>query len=460
MTTYTNGKLTDAPRTIAIIGGGIMGVTLAYRLSQRGMRVTLYERGDNLGGLAGFIPYDGVRMDRFYHTILSSDVTMQGLMEESGVVDKRHFVATKQGFYDKGKLYPFNTPVDFLLFPPLNLFQRFRLGLQIIYAQFGNDDWRRMDTIPVEDWLVKVSGRGVWNKVWKPLLRAKFDSTFEDVPATYIWSRLRRMMGTRKGVTSKEMMCYLENGYYTLIEGLATLCEKNGVEMKLNTAIEEIVIEQGRARGVRTTAGFTPYDAVISTMQSPIVAQVIPGAPQEFREMLAQQEYLGVLCPMLILKKSLMPYYVLNITDETIPFTAVVETTNLIDPKHVKGHHLVYLPKYLAPGNEMAQWPEEKVRAEWMIHLKRMFPEFDESWITEFFVHRARYVEPIRPMGTLDQIPPIKTPVERFFMGNTVMIYPDLGNGEAVTRYAHKVVDVVLAEAPSWQSTQAMATAG
>jgi protoporphyrinogen oxidase len=443
-------NLTDNTKRLAVIGGGIMGVTLAYRLSQKGINVTIYERGDNLGGLAGFITYDGVRIDRFYHTILSSDMSMQALIQESGVADRLHFVETKQGFYDNGRLYPFNTPIDLLTFPPLNLFQRLRLGLQVIYAQFESD-WRKIDQIPVQDWLLKVSGRGVYNKVWKPLLNAKFDSTAGDVPATYIWSRLKRMMGTRQGVTSKEMMCYLEDGYYALIEGLAALCERQGVAIRLNTAIDEIVIENGRAVGVRTPYGLAYYDAIISTLQSPILSAMIPAAPQPFRELLSRQEYLGVLCPLLILKRSLMPYYVLNITDESIPFTAVVETTRLRDPKYVNGHHLVYLPKYLAPDNEMARWPDDRVKAEWLKHLKRMFPEFEESWITEFLVQRARYVEPIRPIGTLDQIPPIKTPVERLYMGNTVMIYPDLGNGESVTRFAQKVADVVLAEAPGWE---------
>ncbi len=439
------------PLRIAIIGGGILGVTLAYKLSQRGLRVTLYERGDNLGGLAGYMLYDGVRMDRFYHTILSSDMSMQTLIEESGVKDRLHFTPTKQGFYDNGQLYPFNTPVDFLLFPPLNLFQRFRLGLQVIYAQFESD-WRKMDTIPVEDWLIKVSGRGVYRKVWQPLLRAKFDTTAQNVPATYIWSRLRRMMGTRQGVTSKEMMCYLENGYYTLIEALAHKAEAQGAEFHLQAPIEEIVIEGGRAVGVRVGGQAQPFDLVISTLASPILAQLVPNAPADFRALLAKQEYLGVLCPLLILKRSLIPYYVLNITDESIPFTAVVETTNLIDPKHVKGYHLVYLPKYLAPDNEMATWPDDRVREEWMGHFRRMFPNFDESDIVAFIVQRARYVEPIRPMGTLHEIPPIKTPVENLYMGNTVLIYPDLGNGEAMTRLAARMAEQVLEAVGSCQA--------
>ncbi len=446
----------SSQKRIAIVGGGIMGVALAYKLASKGLSVTVYERGDNLGGLASYMLYDGVRMDRFYHTILSSDIAMQTLIEESGVADKRHFTATKQGFYDKGKLYDFNTPIDFLLFPPLNIFQRFRLGLQVIYAQFESD-WRKMDTVPVEDWLVKVSGRGVYNKVWKPLLRAKFDSTSENVPATYIWSRLRRMMGTRKGATSKEMMSYLENGYYTLIEALAKKCEALGVTFQLKAPIEEIVIENGRAVGVRIGGEVKRFDAVISTLASPILSPLIPAAPQNFRDMLAKQQYLGVLCPLMILKKQLLPYYVLNITDESIPFTAVVETTNLIDPQYVKGYHLVYLPKYLAPDNEMANWSDDKVKTEWMKHFKRMFPNFAESDIVEFIVQKAKYVEPIRPMGTLDEIPLVKTPVDRFYMGNTVMIYPELGNGEAVTNYAQKVADAVLADAPSWERVPEMA---
>lgn len=442
----------EQKKHIAVIGGGIMGVTLAYKLAQKGMQVEVFERGDNLGGLAGYMLYDDVRMDRFYHTILSSDTMMQSLMDESGVSDKRHFTATKQGFYDKGKLYDFNTPVDFMLFPPLNIFQRFRLGLQVIYAQFESD-WRKMDTVPVEKWLLKVSGRGAYEKVWKPLLRAKFDTTAESVPATYIWSRLRRMMGTRKGVTSKEMMCYLENGYYTLIEGLARKCEALGVQFHLNATIDEVVIENGTATGIKLAGQVRHFDAVISTLASPILGAIVPQADAHFRAKLAKQQYLGVMCPLLILKKQLVPYYVVNITDESIPFTAVVETTNLIDPTYVKNYHLVYLPKYLAPDSPVANWTDEQVKSEWMKHFRQMFPSFNEADIVAFIVQRAKYVEPIRPMNTLDDIPDIRTPVNRLYMGNTVMIYPDLGNGESVTRFALKVVEQVSEDAAKWPVT-------
>ena len=35
-----------------IVGGGLLGLTLALRLAQRGHRVTILEAADHLGGLA------------------------------------------------------------------------------------------------------------------------------------------------------------------------------------------------------------------------------------------------------------------------------------------------------------------------------------------------------------------------------------------------------------------------
>lgn len=439
-----NATLEKSGNSIGIMGGGIMGVTLAYRLSQQGFDVTIYERSDSLGGLTKHFDYQGLRIDRFYHTILSSDLSMHNLIKESGVDDKLHFTETKQAFYDNGQLYPFNTPIELMTYPPLRFFQRFRLGLQIVYSLLESD-WREMDKIPVQDWLIKVSGKAVYEKVWKPLLRAKFDTMTGSVPATYIWSRLRRMMKTREGVTSKEMMCYLETGYYTVVEALAEICYQHGVRVELNTAVDKIIAEDGRINGLITQDGrMASHDLLISTLPSPILASLIPDGFDDFYQLLDQQEYLGVLCPLMILKKKLTPYYVLNITDESIPFTAVVETTNLIDPKYINDYHLVYLPKYIEPNSPLATLPDDEIKAMWMTNFKKMFPDFDESLIEEFIVQRARYVEPIRPLNTSDKIPEIKTPIDGLYMGNTVMIYPDLGNGEAVTTFADKMVEEIL----------------
>lgn len=435
--------MTSQSPNVGIIGGGMMGISLAYQLTQANYDVTIYERGHNLGGLAANFEYKNTKLDRFYHTILSSDLSMQNLIKATGIENQLHFVETKQGFYDSGQIYPFNTPIDLMSYPPLSFLQRFRLGLQVIYAQFQND-WREIDKVPVDDWLIKVSGQAVYDKVWKPLLRAKFDTTADSVPATYIWSRLKRMTSTRQGVTSKEMMCYLEGSYSSLVTALEQKLKDFGVTMLVDTAISEICIDDGKATGLKLADGsIRKHDIIVSTLPSPVLAGLLPDAPPLLVDKLAKQQYLGVLCPLLILKKRLTPYYVLNITDDSIPFTAVVETTNLIDPIHVNNMHLAYLPKYLAPDNDMINWSPEKVEEVWMEHFKVMFPDYDTNNIESFIVQKARYVEPIRPMGTLDDIPTIRSSISGLYIGNTTMIYPDLGNGEAVTRFSEQIFDAI-----------------
>ena len=58
---------------IGIIGGGMMGLVLAQRLSQQGHAVTIFESNKQLGGLTTYHDYGPFIWDRFYHVILPSD---------------------------------------------------------------------------------------------------------------------------------------------------------------------------------------------------------------------------------------------------------------------------------------------------------------------------------------------------------------------------------------------------
>ena len=50
--------------TVAIVGGGLMGVSLAYYLSRQGVAVEVFEASPELGGLAGSLQLeDGAVVD-------------------------------------------------------------------------------------------------------------------------------------------------------------------------------------------------------------------------------------------------------------------------------------------------------------------------------------------------------------------------------------------------------------
>ncbi len=430
--------------TVGIVGGGIMGVTLGYMLAKRGMPVEIFEASPVLGGLAGPLTLpDGTAVDRFYHAILSSDAYLGGLIAELGLSDQMRFGETKTAFFYKEKLHSMNNIIEFLRFPPLGWVDRFRLGLTVLAAQFIKD-WRSLETVSVEDWLLKWGGKGTFNNIWRPMLNAKFDGGFENTPATYIWSRLVRMKSTRGGASQKEMAGYLIGGYATLLQAMAREIQKAGNLIHLSTPIDEIVIENGRAVGIRVNGVVRRYAAVAATVQAPILKALIPTAPAAYLGFLDQTRYLGIVCPLMVLDRPLTPYWTVNITDTRIPFTGVIETTSYIDPAHVGGHHLVYLPKYTAPGSALQTTSDAQIQSIWIENLKRMFPDFDPARIRYFRVHRERYVEPLHGLNEAHLIPSVATPVLGLYLATTAQIYPALTNGESVCKHAAQAADTIM----------------
>ena len=432
---------------VGIIGGGIMGISLGYFLSKQGVSVTIYEASPVLGGLAGpIVLEDGTEVDRFYHAILSSDRHLSDLCKELGIFDQMRFKETKTGFYYKGAIHPMNNIIEFLKFPPLGWIDRFRLGLTVLAAQFVKD-WKSLESVSVQSWLLKWGGGTTFQNIWRPMLKAKFDGGFDNVPATWIWSRLVRMKSTREGANQKEMAGHLIGGYITLIKAMTDKILANGGEVLLKTAVKEIVIENGNATGIRLASGeVVNYDKVVCTLQTPIFQRLIPAADMKYQEFLGKADYLGIIAPLLVLDRPLSGNWTLNITDDRFPFTGVIETTAYIDPKYVGGYHLVYLPKYTAPGSPWQQKTDDEIKSIWLENLQAMFPDFDKSWIRYFLIHRERYVEPLHGLNETDSVPAVKTPIENLYLSTTSQIYPALTNGESVSRHARESTEIILQE--------------
>lgn len=429
---------------IAIIGGGIMGTCIGYFLSKQGIKVEIFEASPLPAGLAGPLTLDDSTMvDRFYHAILSSDSHLRGLCEEMGIADQFRFRETKMGFFYQGKIHPMNNTIEFLRFPPLGWIDRFRLGLTVLYAQFIRN-WQRLETISVEDWLVRLGGRRTFKNIWLPLLKAKFDGGFENTPATYIWSRLVRMKSTRSGANQKEEAGHLIGGYSSMIQAMIDRIQKAGGVIHLQRPISKIVIEQNEARGLLIDGETRAFDLIISTVQPQIFERLIPDASNEYREFLSKTQYLGIICPILVLDRPLTGYWTLNLTDESTFFTGIIETTSYIDPQYVGGHHLVYLPKYTAPDSPLQKLSDDQVKDIWLSQLEAMFPQFDRRWIRYFLVQRARYVEPLHPLNGMDMMPSVVTPIKNLYLSTNAQIYPELTNGESISRKAREVTELIM----------------
>jgi protoporphyrinogen oxidase len=431
---------------VAIIGGGLLGLSVAYEMTRqpKEIEVQLFERATQLGGVAGSMPFGGSEVDRFYHCILSSDSDLLELIGELGLSEQVRFKETRMGFYHDAKLYPMTSPLELLKFPPLRLIDRLRLAYTIVHSRLFIKNWAPLERKSVEKWLIELGGRRTYNLIWKPLLNAKFDGGFANIPATYIWSRIVRVSSASDKKAGKELSGHLIGGYQVLAERIAAAIEAGGGKVNLGANIKEIVIANNKAVGLKLESGFEAFDAIIVTTPSHIFSRLIPQASEQYRQSLENIPYLGIVCIVLALDRTLTPYYTLNITDTSIPFTGVIETTNLISPEFVNGNHLVYLPKYILPDNPLARMPDGEVKELFLAELKKMFPDFEESWLIDARVMRERFVEPLHNIQATWHTPEVTTPIENLSLANTAQIWPELTNGQSVTTYGRKIARKLL----------------
>ena len=119
---------------IAIVGGGILGMTLALRLRSAGMQPTVIEAAPAPGGLASSDPIGTYQWDRFYHVILKSDAELLRLLDELDLGDRLRWGFTRTACYAGGRFHPLTTSLDFLRFPPLGLIEKARLAATIMHA--------------------------------------------------------------------------------------------------------------------------------------------------------------------------------------------------------------------------------------------------------------------------------------------------------------------------------------
>jgi protoporphyrinogen oxidase len=424
-----------APR-VGIVGGGVLGTVLALRLQQAGAQVTLLERGATLGGLAGAFDFDGHRIDRFYHVIVPSDERMLGLVDELGLQDELSFSPVGVGFFIDGKMHPFNGLGDFARFPPLSPLGRVRLAWFVAQCQLRKG-YGALENMPLERWLRRHCGSKVVDRIWRPLLDSRFDSQHAELPATYLWARTNRMRSARTSQGSGETMGCLRGGHERLIEAAAARAAELGVDVRVGAGVEGLVMENGAVAGVVVDGQPERFDLTLATLQPPALARLLPAELTGLLEAYPQR-YLGVVCLILKLRRSLLPYYSVNICDPT-PMTTVVETSHVVGTDHTDGLHLAYLPKYCEASSETFGADDRTIYERFTGMLRKLVPDFSEEDVVDWTVQRAPLVEPVHARDHAPRTAPIWPGVEGLGLASASQVYPRLLNGDSIVGLAEQV---------------------
>ncbi len=411
---------------VGIVGGGVLGMTLAWRLRAAGHRVTLIEAAPSPGGLAAPQELGGFTWDRFYHVILLSDSHLRGLLAELDLEDRLRWGTTRTGFYTDGRLYSLSTSLEFLRFPPLSLLDKGRLAATILHASRISDGLP-LEAVPVTEWLARWSGRNTFERIWLPLLKSKLGENYRLASASFIWAIIARMYAARRSGLKRELFGHVDGGYDVVLRRFRDRLEQAGVGFVCGSPavrVDAAGAPDGGEAWVELGSGARLlFDDVILTVPCGRAASLCPGLTPAERARLEGVTYQGIACASLLLRRPLADYYVTNITEPWVPFTAVIEMTALVDRATFGGNALVYLPRYLTQEDPFWARSDAEIRDAFLAGLERMYPAFRRDDVLAFEVARVRDVLAVSTLHYSERcLPPVVTSLPGVYLVNSAQI--------------------------------------
>ena len=424
---------------VIIIGGGFTGLVASYFLSIQGKRVCILEKDDDIGGLARSFKINSKdSLERFYHHWFNNDLHILNFIEE---IDLSHNIIEKKsktGMFFAKRFYKLSTPLDLLLFSALPFIDRVRLGLLTFKAR-GINNWHELEDISAKDWLISNSSKNIYRVVWEPLLKGKFGRQAEKISAVWIWNKLKLRGGSRNKKGS-ETLLYYKGGFDSLLKSIKKILTTKGVDIYLNSDVKMLLHNNNRITGVRTNKVNFLSETVISTAPLPVFSEIFKKSSfsegkqiKEFINKVSKIKYIGNICLVLILNKSLSSTYWTNVNDPDFPFVGIIEHTNFDDKGNYSDKYVVYLSKYLPTSDKLYSFSAEQFLEYSIPYIQKMFKDFSKDWIEDSFLWREPYSQPIVTKNYSKVIPQVRTPVEGLFLSCMAQIYPeDRGTNYAV----------------------------
>jgi protoporphyrinogen oxidase len=300
---------------MAVLGGGPMGLAVAYQLVKDGHHPVLFEAGPRIGGMTTTFDFEGTTIERFYHFHCTSDVDFFELLDELGLGDRMRWTRTRMGLWYQGRVQRWGDPIALLRFRGLSLLGKIRYGLHA-FTSVKRNNWRKLDGLEAQGWVKWWIGQKAYDVTWRKLFDLKFYDYADQLSAAWIWSRIRRIGRSRSSLLAEKLGA-LEGGSDTWLTAIEDAITRGGGEIRLRTPIEEVVIDDNKVRGVRTPSGMEEFDHVISTVPLPYVSEMMPGLPEDVLTKYRAQKNIAVVCVIAKLRRQLTEYFWLNVNRST-----------------------------------------------------------------------------------------------------------------------------------------------
>ena len=442
-------------KNLVVVGGGITGLAAAYLAARAGVKVTVLESAETVGGLLGTFEVGGNRLEYYYHHAFTHDVELLWLLRELGIENKMKFRSATMGVYRAGHNYAFNSPADLLRFMPLGWGGKVRFALTSLFLAH-RAQWRDYEHVPALDWFRRHAGRQTTESLWEPLLRVKFGPYADRTPLAWMIGRLRQRVNSRRA--GQEKLGYLDGSLHTLLVALQQALEKLGVRIQTQARVIAVKVQAGELKSLETTAGNFAADDFLFTIPTTQLAELMQPVAEPYAAELRKIEYFSAVCTVLELKRPLSATYWMNVADPGFPFGGIIEHTNLVPAQEYGGRYLVYLSRYFAGTDELARMNPEAIQGVMLRGLKKIYPDFSEADVWKVHVFSSRTAAVVCDLDFSKKVPACQAPIKHMYLATMAHIYPDersCNNSVRVAAEACRVMGLATGHVPQCASLSA-----
>lgn len=247
-------------QTVHILGTGFSGLTLAYRLSERGIPVIVYDKKERTGGLIQTVPMEQGFAETAAHSI-SCTPRVEKLCNDLGLEFLRPSPLSKKRYIFRESLRRW----------PLSKFETAVLVVRVLFAKLTG----RLKPISLEtlaQWGKRNLGRKASHFLLETAMQGIYAGNADQLSASLILGPLFQKNRERmKGVIS------FKNGMSELIQALSSAIEKNGgkIVLRKEVALQDIDPFSGRLLVLATdVASAAEFLAAQQPKISRLLAQV------------------------------------------------------------------------------------------------------------------------------------------------------------------------------------------
>ncbi len=258
---------------VAIIGAGPAGLSCAYELAKRGVRVDVYEASNEVGGMCRTIDLWHQRVDLGPHRFFSKEQHVNQFFQE---LIGKDFTLVKRltRIYYNGRffLYPLKLPNVFTNLPLASIA---KVLLDFIFQRVKP----KKSPSTFEDWIVSRFGRSLFETFFKSYSEKLWGIPCSKIDADWAAQRIKSLsllgaiinaivdnIGT-KHPTLIDEFAYPNNGMGELYTRCATKVVELGGRIHLNCPVKRVAISNETTTGIELINGeVLAFDRVISSM--------------------------------------------------------------------------------------------------------------------------------------------------------------------------------------------------